>query len=891
MSATARNSANAIVSGKTFTWSSLNTSVATVDAATGVVTAVSNGTAAIRATVSGESVNGSADVTVAQAVDEVSVTPPTASIQTGNSQQLSVTGTDPLGVAIATLTGSWSSSNTNIATVVPASGLVTGVSAGSAFIIFASGAARDSSEVTVTLADLNLTANTNLSGTHVFAAIDIPAGVTLTATGPLTLRATELITVAGTITGDCVAFDIEGDTAVTVTGTITNGCDAGTAAPLRLAADGELTLDGALVVSSGDITITNDPTLEDGGVSEPRLASNGPKLGAGPGVPFTHVGNSTVRYHGGGTGPDPAKAGADGITGENGDPGRNVIFRLSGNALFAGNTTLWGQDGGAGGKGQNGAGNTPSPVDLTTTGGNGGNGGTMMISVTGKITYQGSENVVRGGRGGHGGTAIAITQTNPALGPKGPSANAHAGDGGMPGLVEIRGGNGIEISSEGALIVELAAGDGAAGTATAADGANATSLLPAQEGGDATSSGGDGGDTPDLQVVQNVTGASPIFRESPVAAAASTASFEAIETAANGGGIDGGPGGVATSTGGKGGNGIQDNKNGAKGGNINASGGTGGDAKLTDALGAPLGTGGNGGNAIYMRGNGGDGSDQCPPNNVERGGDGGMGGSASGGAGLKGMGPPNGVDGSTQFELVGNGGAAGDGAGVGTRGPAGLNGVTPKGAIPDVDPTFELGAMGVDCTPPPPPGDENVLVAITFAQSSGSVPTGSHSFDVNDESMMQIGSIPVDATFPTFVANDPRRGGVGYPGGEVALNLDESFINGIPHCLAVSPDEAFVESGPSATTGQCNQFVRFKGEIINTTLGLGQAVLLEERGSGGVLATHSLQPNVLYNIELNPLTRSVAFRGSGSGSFAFDYTNLGATIRAMQMQTPANSPH
>ncbi len=113
-------------------WSSSNTAVATVNAS-GVVTGVTAGTATITVTTQDGNRTATSAITVNNTnvpVTGVTVSPATASINVGATQQLTAT------VAPANATNktvSWSTSNAAVATV-NASGLVSGVAAGTATI-------------------------------------------------------------------------------------------------------------------------------------------------------------------------------------------------------------------------------------------------------------------------------------------------------------------------------------------------------------------------------------------------------------------------------------------------------------------------------------------------------------------------------------------------------------------------------------------------------------------------------------------------------------------------------------------------------------------------------------------------------------------------------------
>ena len=135
------------LTGRTVTWSSGNSGVATVSAS-GIVTGVSPGAATITAASEGKS--GTAAVTVSSVpVASVAVSPTSASVSVGQTVQLAATPKDANGNPLTGRTVTWSSGNTAVATV-SASGLVTGVSAGAATITAASEGQSGSAAITVT---------------------------------------------------------------------------------------------------------------------------------------------------------------------------------------------------------------------------------------------------------------------------------------------------------------------------------------------------------------------------------------------------------------------------------------------------------------------------------------------------------------------------------------------------------------------------------------------------------------------------------------------------------------------------------------------------------------------------------------------------------------------
>jgi hypothetical protein len=712
----------------------------------GVVTAIGNGTTTITATAVGTSASGAAQVTVQQAVASVSVSPQDGNIEIGETVQLTATAEDSGGANVEGTSFTWSSSDMAVATVSSA-GLVTGVSDGNVTITATSGGSNGTAPVTVTRADLEITNDQNLEGDITADEFSIPAGVTVTATGDLSIDATGEVQIFGNIVGDCVTLAIQGDTAVTVGGTLNNSCEVGGIGDsISVVADGELTLEDATIISSGDMEFSNDPTLSDDDFPEPgpgaasgRISGSGGPAKAGRGVPFTRVNRTTIRYKGGETGPNPADPGDDNSNGDggDGDDGRNVRFRLRGNAEFAGETILNGQSGGWGGDGTK-TGNT----DVEVKGGKGGDAGRIRIWVTGTLAYMGNDNVVRSGNGGDGGHATATGTTNPEPS-KAPSAEAMGGKGGEPGLIDIRAGGGITVDP-GALTLEIGRpGHGGDADATGADGVDATATKSAQEGGDATADGGVGGTTPDkqLQKLGNVTG-TPIIQ------------------GINGAPLKAGNGGAATATAGDGGDSaVEPNPHGGDGGSPGASAGTGGEYRLKGLDGMLLGDGGDGGKATFRKGNGGDGWDDCEDlNNPKPGGNGGKGGDATGQDGDGGEGKAKGTPGGVEIENVGNGG---DGMREdGLLGPNGTDATNNFGGKNLVGTNFQPGQPGGKCPTAPPLTSFMQLNQILH--SSGLVEFGQYVVDLVNDAAEAIGQAVI-ATFGTagnhYFGADPDRVG------------------------------------------------------------------------------------------------------------------------------------
>ena len=133
--ATTKDANGATLTGRTVSWLSDNTAVATVSGSGAVVTvtAISVGTANITATSEGHA--GSAVVTVvSSAVASVSVSFAASTIGIGRTTQATATTRDASGSVVTGRTVTWASDNTSVATVDTNTGEVRGVAAGSAHI-------------------------------------------------------------------------------------------------------------------------------------------------------------------------------------------------------------------------------------------------------------------------------------------------------------------------------------------------------------------------------------------------------------------------------------------------------------------------------------------------------------------------------------------------------------------------------------------------------------------------------------------------------------------------------------------------------------------------------------------------------------------------------------
>lgn len=146
LTATLKDANGNTLSGRVVTWTSSQSSIATVTGS-GVVTGVSAGTAVISATSEGKV--GTASVTVAGAgVRTVTVTPNAATIPPFGNVQLTATVRDPSG-AIISASVSWTSSNPLVAGVSSTGRVTAGPFTGTVTITAKSGSAEGTAAITV----------------------------------------------------------------------------------------------------------------------------------------------------------------------------------------------------------------------------------------------------------------------------------------------------------------------------------------------------------------------------------------------------------------------------------------------------------------------------------------------------------------------------------------------------------------------------------------------------------------------------------------------------------------------------------------------------------------------------------------------------------------------
>lgn len=212
------------LAGETVTWSSSDASVATVSSA-GSVTGVAPGTAQVQATSSG--VTSAVEVSVSPVppvpVATVTLTPSPATVVAGATVQLEAATLDANGAALTGRSISWTSSDQNILKV-SATGLVTGVAAGSATVTATSEGQTGTSTVQVNPSVVAV-ASVALSSTSATLAVGQSLQLVATAkdaggntlTGRTTTWTSSSAGVAGVSSSGLVAATAAGSATITAT--------------------------------------------------------------------------------------------------------------------------------------------------------------------------------------------------------------------------------------------------------------------------------------------------------------------------------------------------------------------------------------------------------------------------------------------------------------------------------------------------------------------------------------------------------------------------------------------------------------------------------------------------------------------------------------------------
>ncbi len=146
LSVTAKDGSGNALTASQLTWTSTNTSVATVSS-TGLVRSAGNGSARVVASYGG--VADTTSVSVAQVVASVAVSPSSVSLVVGGTQALTAAAKDARGNTVSGASVTWTTNNATVATVSTA-GVVTATSAGSATVTATSNGKSASASVSVT---------------------------------------------------------------------------------------------------------------------------------------------------------------------------------------------------------------------------------------------------------------------------------------------------------------------------------------------------------------------------------------------------------------------------------------------------------------------------------------------------------------------------------------------------------------------------------------------------------------------------------------------------------------------------------------------------------------------------------------------------------------------
>ena len=215
LTATLKDAGGNVLTGRTVTWSSSNTSVATVSS-TGVVTGVAQGTATVTAESDGRSGASAVTITLPTPVSTVSrvdITPSSLTLNVAQSSVVNASVRDASGNVIAGKSVIWATSNSSIVsgTVNGNSATLLGVGTGNAVVTATVDGVSASLPVTVTAAAV--------------ASVVITPSVTTIAVGAtVTMTATLLDARGSVLTGRALAWSADG---LWVVGGTTSGYTVG----------------------------------------------------------------------------------------------------------------------------------------------------------------------------------------------------------------------------------------------------------------------------------------------------------------------------------------------------------------------------------------------------------------------------------------------------------------------------------------------------------------------------------------------------------------------------------------------------------------------------------------------------------------------------------------
>src|SRR5213076_1575610 len=175
LTATPRDANGNPLTGRVITWQSSNSAIASVNGS-GLVSGVAAG-GPVTMTATSEGQSGTASITVSGVpVASVTVSPASASVPVGQTQQLTATLKDANGTVLTGRPVAWSSNNTPVATVT-GTGLVTAKVAGSATITATSEGQSGTAAITVTPVPV-----ASVTVTPATAGVAVGSTVQLTAT-------------------------------------------------------------------------------------------------------------------------------------------------------------------------------------------------------------------------------------------------------------------------------------------------------------------------------------------------------------------------------------------------------------------------------------------------------------------------------------------------------------------------------------------------------------------------------------------------------------------------------------------------------------------------------------------------------------------------------------